>query len=137
MDLADEQFGFHPPQHVAVLGLVARWSGDPSAALGLFDEADRQAASLGWGEPSVRWWTPDHVELLLEQDRVDDAVDLLDIWAADAIRTERGVVARSRDPVSRPRRGGQRGGRLRSTLLGQAVTEHVAVGDPFGALARS
>src|SRR6185312_3285547 len=58
--LADEQFGFHPPQHLGVLGLVALWSGDPSVALDRFAEADRRAATLGWGEPSMRWWTPDH-----------------------------------------------------------------------------
>ena len=132
LDLADEQFGFHLPQHVAVLGLVARWSGDPSAALGLFDEADRTAATLGWGEPSVRWWTPDHVELLLEQGRVDDAVDLLDIWATDATRTARewtlAHVTRCRGLVAAAN------GEVESALalLGQAIAEHVAVGDPFG-----
>jgi DNA-binding CsgD family transcriptional regulator len=131
-ELAEEQFGFRLPQHVAVLGLVARWSGDPSAALGLLDEADRTAASLGWGEPSVRWWTPDHGELLLEQDRVDDAVDLLDIWASDAIRTERewslAHVTRCRGLVEAA--NGEVDSAL--SLLGQAITEHVAVGDPFG-----
>ena len=74
---------------MAVLGLVALWSGDPSVALDRFAEADRQAATLGWGEPSLRWWTPDHVELLLVHGRVDDAVDLLDVWATDATRTAR------------------------------------------------
>ena len=32
LDLAHEQFGGRPVQLMAVLGLVARWSGDPSAA---------------------------------------------------------------------------------------------------------
>ena len=119
LDLADEQFGFHLPQHVAVLGLVALWSGDPSAALDRFAEADRPAASFGWGEPSLRWWTPDHVELLLDHGRVDDAVDLLDLWATDATRTAREWVLARRDPVPRPRRGGQRGHPVRSSCSGR------------------
>jgi DNA-binding CsgD family transcriptional regulator len=132
LDLADEQFGFHPPQHVAVLGLVARWRGDPAAALGLLVEADRTAARLGWGEPSLRWWTPDHVEILLEQGRVDEAVDLLDIWDTDATRTARewslAHVTRCRGFVEAA--NGEIGPAL--ALLEQAIGEHVAVGDPFG-----
>lgn len=132
MVLADEQFGFHPPQHVAVLGIAARWSGDPSAALGHLAQADRTAAMLGWGEPSVRWWTPDHVELLLEHGRVDDAVDLLDLWATDATRTARewtlAHVTRCRGFVAAAM------GEVETALalLGQAVTAHGDVGDPFG-----
>jgi DNA-binding CsgD family transcriptional regulator len=132
LELAGEQWGFSPPQHVAVLGLVALWRGDPAAALALFGEADQRAATLGWGEPSVRWWTPDHVELLLEHGRVDDAVDLLDVWAADATRTARAWslagVTRCRGLVAAA--SGEVGGALE--MLGQAVAEHAAVGDPFG-----
>jgi DNA-binding CsgD family transcriptional regulator len=130
--LADEQFGFHLPQHVAVLGMVALWSGDPVAALDRFAEADRRAATLGWGEPSLRWWTPDHVELLLVQGRVDDAVDLLDRWATDATRTGRervlADVTRCRGLVQAAM--GEVPGALE--LLEQAIVEHAAVGDPFG-----
>ena len=57
LELAEEQFALHPPQHLAVLGLAALWSGDSSAAAEWLGEADQQAATLGWGEPSVRWWT--------------------------------------------------------------------------------
>ena len=73
LELAEEQFGLHPPQHLAVLGLVALWSGDASAAAAWLEQADEQAAELGWGEPSVRWWSDDHVELLLELGRIDEA----------------------------------------------------------------
>jgi DNA-binding CsgD family transcriptional regulator len=130
--LADEQLLPGLPQHVAVLGLVALWSGAPSVALDHFSEADRQAATFGWGEPSLRWWTPDHVELLLVLGRVDDAVDLLDQWAADATRTSRervlAHVTRCRGLVAAA--GGEIQGALE--LLGRAIVEHAAVGDPFG-----
>ena len=74
---------------MAVLGLVARWSGDPSAAEKWFEKADRRASELGWGEPSVRWWTADYAELLLEDGRIEDAVRVVDVWEADAARVAR------------------------------------------------
>jgi hypothetical protein len=37
----------------------------------------------------VRWWTAEHVELLLELGRIDDAAHLLDLWEADAARVAR------------------------------------------------
>ena len=131
-DLAVEQFGFHPPQHLAVLGLVALWNGDAPAATEWFEQADRRAAALGWGEPSVRWWIPDHAELLLEVGRIEDAVRLLDVWEADAARVARewvlahvtrcrGFVAAARGDVEHA-----------LTLLAQAVIGHEAIGDPFG-----
>ena len=43
LELAHEQFGGDPVQLMAVLGLVARWSGDPSAAKNWFEKADRRA----------------------------------------------------------------------------------------------
>jgi DNA-binding CsgD family transcriptional regulator len=130
--LAKEQFGSHPPQHMAVLGLAALWSGDPPAAVDWFDNAGRQAAAYGWGEPSVRWWTADHAELLLELGRIDDAVQIVGTWEADAIRVARewvlahvtrcrGLVAAARGDVEQA-----------LALLARAVAEHQAVGDPFG-----
>jgi DNA-binding CsgD family transcriptional regulator len=132
LELSQEQLGFHVPQHLAVLGLVALWAGDPSAAVEWLGNADRRAAALGWGEPSVRWWTPDEVELLLELGRIDDAVHRLDVWEADAARVVRewvlahvtrcrGLVAAARGDVEPA-----------LALLAQAVAEHDAVGDPFG-----
>jgi DNA-binding CsgD family transcriptional regulator len=87
---------------------------------------------MGWREPSVRWWTGDHVELLLELGRLDDAVRLLDAWNEDAARVGRqwvlahatrcrGLVAAASGDVDQA-----------LTLLGQAVDEHETVGDPFG-----
>ena len=132
LEMADEQFGFHPPQHLAVLGLVAIWTGDPSAALEWLEKADRQAAALGWGEPSVRWWSADHAELLLGLGRLDDAARIVDVWEADATRVSRewvlahvtrchGLVATARGDIEHA-----------LALLAQAVAEHEAVGDPFG-----
>jgi len=132
LELATEQFGFHPPQHMAVLGLVALWSGDPSTALAWLDKAGSRAAALGWGEPTVRWWTADHAELLLALGRIDDAVHLVDVWEADAARVVRewvlahvircrGLVAAARGDVDHA-----------LALLAQALGEHEAVGDPFG-----
>jgi DNA-binding CsgD family transcriptional regulator len=132
LKLAEEQFGWRPPQHVAVLGLAALWSGDRPAAVELFDNAGRRAAALGWGEPSVRWWTADHAELLLELGRIDDAARIVGTWEADARRVARewvlahvtrcrGLAAAARGDVEQA-----------LDLLARAVAEHDAVGDPFG-----
>jgi len=117
---------------MAVLGLVASWSGDPSAAAEWLGKADRRAAELGWGEPSVRWWSADHAELLLELGWLDDADRIVDVWEADATRVSRewvlahvtrcrGLVAAARGDIEHA-----------LALLAQAVAEHEAVGDPFG-----
>ncbi|HEY2936249.1 MAG TPA: AAA family ATPase, partial [Gaiellaceae bacterium] len=131
--LAEEQFGLHPPQHLAILGLVALGSGDaPGAAAEWLGKADRQAAALGWGEPSIRWWTADYIEVLLKLGRIDDAIRVLDAWEADAARLGRewvlAHVARCRGLVAAAR------GDLEQALtrLERAVAEHEAVGDPFG-----
>lgn len=132
LELAEEQFGFHPPQHLAVLGLAALWSGNPAAAGVWLDKAHQRAAALEWGEPSVRWWSADYIELLLELGRIDDAVRILDSWEADATRVarvwvlahatrSRGLVAAARGDVEHA-----------LALLAQAIVEHEAVGDPFG-----
>src|SRR5262249_8615241 len=101
-------------------------------ALDWFGKADRSAEEHGWGEPSLRWWTADHVELLLELGRVDDAVRLLDVWDTDAQRVGRewvsahvtrclGLVASARADLDQA-----------LALLEEAVAQHEAVGDPFG-----
>jgi DNA-binding CsgD family transcriptional regulator len=129
--LAEEQFGLHPPQHTAILGLVARANGDEQSAATLLAEADRQAAELGWGEPSIRWWTADHVELLLELGRIDDAARVLDGWETDATRLGRewvlAHVTRCRGLVT-----GTENTEEALALLERAVAEHEQVGDPFG-----
>jgi DNA-binding CsgD family transcriptional regulator len=132
LDLAHDQFPGRPVQFMAVLGLVARWSGDSFAAEEWFEGADRRAAELGWGEPSVRWWTGDQVELLLELGRLEDAVRVLDVWEADAARVARewvlAHVTRCRGLVSAAQGEVDRAG----SLLGRAVAQHEAVGDPYG-----
>ncbi len=132
LGLGDEQFRGHPVQLMAVLGLVARWSGDPFAAKNWFEKADRRASELEWGEPSVRWWTADYAEMLLEDGRIDDAVRIVDVWEADAARVGRawvlahatrcrGLVAAAEGDVGRA-----------GSLLERAVEQHEGVGDPFG-----
>jgi DNA-binding CsgD family transcriptional regulator len=130
--LAEEQLGLHPPQHLAILGLVALGSGDAAAAVAWLGRADRQAAALGWGEPSIRWWSADYVELLLELGQTHEALGILDAWEDDAARLGRthvlAHVTRCRGLVAAAR--GEPGEAL--TLLARAVAEHEAVGDPFG-----
>jgi tetratricopeptide (TPR) repeat protein len=130
--LAEEQFVIHPPQHMAILGLVALWSGHRSSAAEWFGKADRRAAELLWGEPSVRWWSADYAELLLELGRIDEAVRVVDVWEADGTRTGRewvlahvtrcrGLVAAAQEAIDKA-----------ASLLQQAVAQHEEVGDPFG-----
>ncbi len=132
LELADAQFGLRPPQHVAILGLAALWSGDVSVAVYWLAKADKQATALGWREPTIRWWTADYVEALLELGQIDDAVRLVDVWAADAARLGRDWVLAH---VTRCR--GLAAAALGDVehalaLLAQAVVMHEAVGDPFG-----
>jgi DNA-binding CsgD family transcriptional regulator len=130
--LAEEQFALHPPQHLAVLGLAAQWSGDAPGAAEWLAKADAQASALGWREPTVRWWSADHVEVLLTLGRSDEAVHVLDAWDADATRLGRewvlahvtrcrGLVAAAEGSVDSA-----------TSILQAAVAEHDAVGDPYG-----
>jgi DNA-binding CsgD family transcriptional regulator len=132
LELSQEQFGLRPPQHMAVLGLVARWSGNPAVALDWLGKAERQASAFRWGEPTVRWWCGDQIELLLELGRIQDAIRVLDVWEADAARVARewvlahatrcrGLVAAAEGDVARA-----------GSLLERAVAQHEEVGDPFG-----
>jgi DNA-binding CsgD family transcriptional regulator len=132
LELAEEQFGLHPPQHMAILGLVELSSGDASAAAVWLGKADRQAEALGWGEPTHRWFSADYAEVLLELGRIDDAVRLLDVWEADAARVGRewvlahvtrcrGLAAAACGDVDQA-----------LDLLERAISQHEAVDDPFG-----
>ena len=120
------------PQHRAVLGLVAFWGGDPSGADEWLGEADRGAAQLGWGEPSIRWWSADYAELLLELGRIDEAVQVVDVWEEDAARVARewvfGHVTRSRGLIA----AAQGEVDQAASLLQRAVEQHQDVGDPYG-----
>ena len=130
--LGEQQIGLHTPVHLGIMGLVAFWGGDAAAAAVWFDRAERQTTRLGWGESSNRWWTADHVELLLELGRIDDALRVLDLWEADAARLRRdrmlahvtrcrGVVAAAQGAVDQA-----------ASLLERAITQHEEVGDQFG-----
>ena len=132
LELSVEQFGMRPPQHVAVLGLVARWSGDRPTAVELLGEAERQAAAFGWGEPSVRWWSGDQIELLLELGRIEEANRILDTWEVDAVRVARPWVL-AHATRCRGLAAAAQGGLDRAiALLDRAVAQHREVGDPFG-----
>jgi DNA-binding CsgD family transcriptional regulator len=134
LELAEEHFpaGLHPPQHMAVLGLAALWDGDEATAVEWLDKADGRAAEFRWREPSVRWWSADHAELLLELGRIEEAVRILDVWEDDAKRVgrewvlahltrSRGLVAAARGDVDDA-----------IALLELAVAGHDQVGDPYG-----
>jgi len=130
--LGEEQMGLHTPVHLGTLGFVALQSGDPRAAATWFDEAERTTVSLGWREASKRWWIADHVEALLELGLPEDAMRVLDRWAADASRLGRdwvlahatrcrGLVAAARGDVDDA-----------ASLLRSAVAQHELVHDAFG-----
>jgi DNA-binding CsgD family transcriptional regulator len=129
--LAEEHLVPMPP-FLAILGLVDLWSGDAPAAAVWFGEADRQARLTGLGEPSQRTWTADHAEALLELGRIDEAVGVVEVWEADAVRLQRarvlanvtrcrGLVAAAQGDVTEA-----------AGLLEHAVAQHGEVGDPFG-----
>ena len=130
--LAGDQFGLHPPQHLAILGLVAWGHGDTTGAAAWLERADRGAADLGWGEPSIRWWSADLVEVLLDLGRNDDAVRVLDAWGADAARLGRDQVLAH---VTRCRgllAAAEGDFDAAEALFGRAAGEHEAVADAFG-----
>jgi DNA-binding CsgD family transcriptional regulator len=130
-ELAEQQSAF-VPQHLGVLGLVALWSGDRDAALAGLERADSVAAQLGWGEPSVRWWTADHVEFLLELGQLEEAARSLAAWEEDALRVGRPWVVAHATRCRGLLAAAQ--GEIEEALvqLARAVEEHEAVGDPFG-----
>jgi DNA-binding CsgD family transcriptional regulator len=129
-------FATGQPQVVAgqegVLGLAAAWSDKPLDAVARFAAAEEARYGTGVRAPSTYWWRAEYVEALLELDRIDAAVALLDVWEADATRLGldwvlahvvrcRGFVAAGRGDVE-----------AALALFAQAADRHEAVGDPFG-----
>lgn len=132
LDIATEQLGLHLPQHQAVLGVAAQLRGDADVAAALLARAEEQAGRLGLREPSLRWWTGDHVEVLLVLGRPDDAAAVLERWSQDVQRTGRDWwrphVLRGRALVA-----SAAGDHDEATaLLTTAVREHGEHGDPVG-----
>ena len=132
LDLAEEHFGFHPPYHLAVIGLVAFWRGDASTGAEWLGRAHSRALQLGWLDPGNRPWTDDYVEVLLELGRIDEAVEIVDAWETGARRLERqrvlahamrcrGQVAAARGDVDEA-----------IALLEEAVARHAELGDTYG-----
>jgi DNA-binding CsgD family transcriptional regulator len=132
LQMAEQQFGIHPPQHLAIVGLAALWSGDTATAAEWLGRADSRAVELGWREPSVRWWTADYAELLLGLGKSDDARRIVDVWDADARRVGRvwilghvtycrGLIAVAEGAVGEA-----------VSLFERSVAELEEVGDPFG-----
>ena len=132
LELAEQQFALHPPQHLAVLGLAALWGGDVHEGLAWLGRAGEQASALGWGEPSIRWWTGDHVETFLSLGRIDDAARLLDVWEADAARLGREWVLAHATRCRGLLEGAEGSLARAASLLEQAIAKHEAAGDPYG-----
>ena len=131
LELCEDQIGFHPPMLKAVPGLVALWSGDALTAVAMLGEADRQAQALGWGAPGMRPWTADYAEALLEMEKIDDAVRVIDLWETDAVRLGHTAVLAQ---VTRCRglAGAAQGNVDEAvTLLEQAVARHAELGANF------
>jgi DNA-binding CsgD family transcriptional regulator len=116
----------------ATLGCAARWSGDPETATRHFAAADADAETAEIRDPSMLTWRDEQVEALLQLDRLDEAVALLDGWEGDARRLDRdwllAQATRCRGLVEAARGKHERA----AALLEEAVTRHEAAGDPFG-----
>lgn len=116
---------------LATLGLIDLWAGDAPAAVPRFAAADQTAAAADQAEPAVHWWRGEHVEGLLELERTEDAVAVLDEWEAGARRLGRGwVIAeaiRCRGLVAAAR--GDVGDA--EALLVESAARHRSIGDPF------
>ena len=119
LDLARAALGLHPPYHLAVIGLAALWGGDASTGAEWLGRAHSRALELGWFESANRPWTDDYVEALLELSRIDEAVEVLDTWEADARRRRTTEDPRARAAVSRPNRSRARRHRRGNAALGR------------------
>ncbi len=115
-----------------VLGLVELWSGHPDSAVACFESVELGTRAVRGPGPSLAWWRADHAQTLVELGRLDEAVALLDTWAADAARLGREAqlaeVTRCRGLVAAARSELET---AEAELL-RSAEQHEAVGDPFG-----
>ena len=128
--LGRSRSGCTPPVHLAIARVRRPRGRRPARGARLVRQGrggDGQAR-LGWGEPSNRWWVPDHVEALLELGRLDDAVRIIDAWEADARRLGRAWVLAHVDALPRARRGrpGDGPGRVAPRARGRRSTRRPA-----------
>jgi DNA-binding CsgD family transcriptional regulator len=114
------------------LAVIELWSGDPEAAVARFAAAEQTSDAADRIEPAMCWWRAEQVEALLEVGLLEEAVDRLDAWEADARRLGRdwslahatrcrGLVAVARGDIEGA-----------TSLLEGAVSRLDALGDPFG-----
>lgn len=131
LQLEEAQFGHHTPVHLGTLGFVAAQRGDPKTAVRWFDEAETVTTRLGWREATRRWWVADHIETLLELDRVDEALRVLNAWEADCKPDDDWVLA----DVTRCHglvEAALGNVPAAALLLEEAAAQHEAAGDSFG-----
>jgi DNA-binding CsgD family transcriptional regulator len=129
--LGEEQFGRHTPVHLGTLGFIAWQEGDWQMALRWFSEAEAVTTRLGWRDAGRRWWVADQIEVLLERDRIDEAVRVLDVWEAERKAGDEWALA----DVSRCRglyEAALGNVAAAAALLEAAVAQHEAAGDSFG-----
>jgi DNA-binding CsgD family transcriptional regulator len=117
--------------HLALLGTLDHWAGDPVRALERYETFDKERRAAGFCD-AISIHLADHVESLLEVGRAAEALDLLERWEsesrslghrraiAEAIRCRGLVAANAGDVVAAVE------------LLEEAILLHEEVGDPFG-----
>jgi DNA-binding CsgD family transcriptional regulator len=117
--------------HLALLGMLDHWAGDPVCALERFEAFDQERRAAGFSD-ALSIHLADHVESLLEVGRAAAALDLLERWEsesrhlgnrwalAEAVRCRGLVAANAGDVVAAVE------------LLEEAVLLHEEVGDAFG-----
>ena len=73
----------------AIIATCDAWSGDADAAIAPFARAEEEADAAGAADPSMRFWVPDYVEVLLLRGRIHEAADLVEDWETSARRRRR------------------------------------------------